>query len=232
MIDGAPLIEDGECCSNLLMDNVVYALEPKDFFNMISEVQADYIANNVHGMNQGLVNHFTVFFKQSFDKHNVEFVQDKFDQILDMCAHIYRARWLLCGGFETVLDDSGKFERRVVCKTMNYLRFNKCVEYSYIELVNANTIVMNLGYSKLNVVDDLAEVNTIVDSSQFFKNLMNRVELGLFEDEILDKMLNSGIYTADVIVSYLEKDSPEDENVYELEDVFGVKTVGGKHDSL
>jgi uncharacterized protein YkvS len=62
---------------------------------------------------------------------------------------------------------------------MNYLRLNKCVDYGYVERVNNNSVILNLGYGQVNVIDDFGGKPKLVDSSKFFRNMADRVRNGI-----------------------------------------------------
>lgn len=184
------------------MDNVIYKIDHQKFFNIIQESQADNIALNVHRMPKSLVAYFTAFFKKNYRKHNIAFEQGKFNQILDICSHVYRARWLMCQSYEQQFLNE-HYSKKGVCKVMNYLRFNKCVEYSYVELMNENAVVMNLGYSNLEVMNDLgSKFKVPMDSSEFFKDLMMKLKLKKIVDKNLSSVLNNKKYSLNVIIGY------------------------------
>jgi hypothetical protein len=103
----------------------------------------------------------------------VKFVKKFYNEISNICGYAYRARWYICQDLGEEIDENGLHEKRKVCKVMNYLRFNKCVEYGYQEMVVNKKIVMNYGYSNVKVKDFSQPNSQIIDSSVFFKNLLN-----------------------------------------------------------
>lgn len=70
------------------------------------------------------------------------------EQILNVCAYSYKARWLFCENY----GQENKTDARKVCKVMNYVRFSRCVESNYASLLKENKVTMNLGYSNTILV--------------------------------------------------------------------------------
>ena len=130
-------------------------MSPESYFKVISMKQADYMAKQLPDLSPKLHDYYMKIYAQQFKAKGISMYQKEFDIVLNMCGHSYRARWLVCDQYGNEKDESGKYEKKTICKITNYLRFNKCVEFSYPEMNTKKLVIMNTGYSQVKLMDDL-----------------------------------------------------------------------------